>query len=324
MLRSLLALLSVPFGILAATLSVSGQSQVPSISSLATQQEPSDLLRPSTVPEGYSITPFGFFHSSCVQRLAKGERLLSDGRIQHADGTVEKNVAVCNYPRFTPTGLPVTAGVRLPDVNGWLENANITTDTPSESYGALIAIWTVPPRPVANDGQWLFFFPGFEDINDTQSILQPVLQWSPSQWVIASWNCCLNNIATESPVVIINAGDQIYGSITSACPAGTVSCATWNVLSLDLSTGESTTLTNTPSEGQVFNWAFGGVLEPYYIVACDDFPPDHRAVFDNVTVFDENLHPIADPKWSETFNSTVQPQCGYGVKTTRHKVSLFY
>ena len=88
-----------------------------------------------------------------------------------------------------------------------------------------------------------------------------------------------------------------------------------NVLSLDSSTGESTTLSNTPSEGQVLNWAFGGVLEPYYIVACDDFPPDRRTVFDNVTVFDENLHPIADPKWSETFNSTVQPQCGYGVKT---------
>ena len=28
---------------------------------------------------------------------------------------------------------------------------------------------------------------------------------------------------------------------------------------------DSTTLSDTPSDGQIFNWAFGGVLEPYYI-----------------------------------------------------------
>src|ERR1035441_2122355 len=47
--------------------------------------------RPATVPEGYVITPFGYFHPSCVQSLAKGERLLADGRVQHADGTDRKS-----------------------------------------------------------------------------------------------------------------------------------------------------------------------------------------------------------------------------------------
>lgn len=251
---------------------------------------------------------------------------MADGRVQHADGTAEKKAAVCNYPRYTSTGLPVSAGAAAtpPDVNGWLENANIFTGSPTTSYGAMIAIWTVPPRPRANDGQWLFFFPGLEDINDTQSILQPVLQWSPSEWVIASWNCCLNNVVTESPVVAVNPGDKIYGSITSACPAGTLSCPTWNVLTLDMSTGESTTLSNTPSAGQIFNWAFGAVLEPYYVVACDDYPPDRRVVFDRVTLFDQYLHPIAEPNWSEVSNSTAQPQCGYGVKAKHHEVSLDY
>jgi hypothetical protein len=282
--------------------------------------------RPHNVPYGYLITPFGYFHPSCVQKLAKGERLLTDGRVQHADGTVDVNVAVCNYPRYTATGLPVNGGAAIvPQIDGWVENANITTGSATESYGALIATWTVPPQPTGQDDEVLFFFPGFEDINDYQtSILQPVLQWAPREWTIASWNCCLNGITVESPPVNVRSGDVIYGSITSTCPAGTVSCATWNVLSLDLFTGESTTLSDTPSEGQMFNWAFGGVLEAYNIVSCADFPPNRQIVFGHVTVFDEYLHPIHDPKWTVTSVFPSDPACSYGVKADRHEVHLDY
>ena len=281
--------------------------------------------RPPNVPDGYVITPFGYFHASCVQSLAKGERLLADGRLQHADGNIEPNVAVCNYPHYTRGGIPLTAETNnAPEINGWIESASITTGSATKSYGALIAVWTVPPQPSANDGQVLYFFPGFEDINSTQSILQPVLQWNQGQWSVASWNCCLNGIATNSSGVGVASGDRIYGSITSSCPPATLSCATWNVLSLDLSTGESTTLSSTPSEGQVFNWAFGGVLEPYYVIRCDDYPPNRQLSFDEITVFNQALHPISDPKWSGSFNSTATPQCGYAVKETPHEVTLDY
>jgi hypothetical protein len=286
--------------------------------------------RPTNVPEGYVITPFGYFHPSCVQSLAEGERLLADGRVQHADGTIEKDVAVCNYPHYTRGGTPLTTkennteAKTSPEISGWIESASITTGSATKSYGALIATWTVPPQPSADDGQVLFFFPGFEDINSTQSILQPVLQWNQGQWSVASWNCCLNGIATNSSGVGVASGDRIYGSITSSCPPATLSCATWNVLSLDLSTGESTTLSSTPSEGQVFNWAFGGVLEPYYVIRCDDYPPNRQLSFDEITVFNQALHPISDPKWSGSFNSTATPQCDYGVKGTARKVTLDY
>lgn len=293
--------------------------------------------RPADVPDGYVVTPFGYFHPSCIHALQRGERLLADGRVQHADGTVE-NAAVCSYPRYTASGVPVTTtsakmstlgsdNTRVnssPEVNGWIENASITTGAATKSYGALIAIWRVPPQPTANDGQTLFFFPGFEDINSTQSILQPVLQWYGGQWAIASWNCCLNNIITESPVVNVRSGDEIYGSISSACPPGTLSCSTWNVLSLDLSTGDSTTLEGTPSDGQVFNWAFGGVMEPYYVISCDDYPPNRRIIFEDVTVFDEHLHRIFDPHWIEASNTSETPQCNYGVRSRLDKVVLDY
>src|SRR6202041_1981731 len=109
---------------------------------------------------------------------------LPDHRIQRADGSIEASAATCAYSHFTPTGTPVNATasqtrktntITSPGVDGWVENSNVTTGSPSSSYGALVARWTVPPPPLAEDGQVLFFFPGLEDINETQSILQPVL-----------------------------------------------------------------------------------------------------------------------------------------------------
>jgi hypothetical protein len=273
-----------------------------------------------------------------VRNLSSEEHQLADGRIQGADGSVEENVPACNYPRYTPAGLPLTVSTAmtresqsnhteattLPEVDGWVENANITTGSASATYGAVIATWVVPPQPKADDGQVLFYFPGLEDINNVQSILQPVLQWAGGQWAVANWNCCLSNIVVESPLVNVNPGDEILGSIISTCPAGTLICATWNISSLDLSTGKSTTLRNTPSDGQWFNWAFGGVLEPYYVISCDDYPRNRQFKFGNVTVFDEYFHPITKPEWNTGFNSTMTPQCNYGVKAKPHDVTLEY
>jgi hypothetical protein len=283
--------------------------------------------RPSTVPEGYVITPFGYFHPSCVQSLAKGETILPDGRMQHANGKANVSAAVCSYPHYQRTGVAASAATSAssPTINGWVESASITTGSPHKSYGALITAWKVPPAPEIDDGQVLFFFPGFEDINDQEtSILQPVLAWFSDQWTIASWNCCLKGIVTNSPAVTVKTGDVIYGSITSTCPPGTASCATWNVLTVDLSTGQSTTLGNTPSQGQIFNWAFGGVLEAYSINSCDDYPPDRHAMFQGVTIFDEHLRPLNGEKWAIAVDSNDPPQCGYGIEASRLGVRVNY
>src|ERR1700691_3301747 len=69
--------------------------------------------RPADVPEGYVITPFGYFHPSCVMELAEGNTLL-DKTVQHADGTVEA-APVCNYAHYTASGavvFPDSRGVR--------------------------------------------------------------------------------------------------------------------------------------------------------------------------------------------------------------------
>ena len=99
-------------------------------------------------------------------------------------------------------------------------------------------------------------------------------------------------------------------------------CATWNIFSLDARTGKSTTLAKTPSDGQVFNWAFGGALEPYYVVNCDDYPRDGHEAY-KVIVFDERFIPI-DPKWSVSVGTTATPQCGYKVDAKPFEVTLDY
>ena len=175
---------------------------------------------PTGVPEGYVITPFGYFHPSCVRQLAEEDTLVAEGRvIQHSDGTIEY-LPACNYPLYTSKGEGVAAGaarVEPPTIShSWIENANVTT---SSSYGELAATWTVPPAPTSHDGQTVYFFPGLEG---AVSILQPVLGWNADffeAWGIASWNCCPNGMTMESPAVSVSPGDTIAGTILDTCGA---------------------------------------------------------------------------------------------------------
>jgi hypothetical protein len=173
-------------------------------SGMAYGQAPAGPNRPAGVPEGYVITPFGYFHPSCVRQLGNGDTVLGGRVIQHADGTLE-TLAVCEQPRYTASGeLVITGpeGSEPPTIgHSWIESASTTTST---SYGELVATWTVPPAPTSNNGQTVYLFPGMEDINDVVSIIQPVLGWNSdfgSAWGIASWNCCPSGITVESTPV---------------------------------------------------------------------------------------------------------------------------
>jgi hypothetical protein len=296
--------------------------------STLTRQAPAGPNRPAGVPDGYVITPFGYFHPSCVLRLAEGETLLPDGRVlQHANGILT-NIPACKYSHYAASGEIVAAGaakVESPTINGWVESASVTTST---SYGEIVATWIVPPAPTTtSDGQVVYFFPGMEDSNDVVSIIQPVLGWNMDDthtpWTIASWNCCPSGITVESSPVTVNPGDAIQGTVRSTCSAGTESCSTWNITTEDVTSGKSTTLSDTPSEGQTFNWAFGGVLEAYDIAACSDYPPNAALTFSNVALYDYNFDLISNPDWSITYWASGEaPQCGYSVLTGSKLVAV--
>jgi hypothetical protein len=281
--------------------------------------------RPMDVPEGYVITPFGYFHPSCVMMLKQGNTLL-DGSVRHADGTTEP-APVCNYAHFTPTGAVIFPDSKTvsgidPTINGWLEYISTTT---SSTYGEIEAGWIVPPLPKTDNGQTLFFFPGMEDINDVQSIVQPVLQWyAPGPWAMASWNCCMNGTTWESNPVNVSPGDTVGGAIIPNCKPGGNYCATWNVISEDLTTKQTTTLAKTPAAGQMWNWAFGAVTEDYAVVSCDDFPANTSVTF-LTRLYDQNRQLISNPGWQgNPAGSGVQPQCNYGLKVTQKYETVEY
>jgi hypothetical protein len=285
--------------------------------------------RPSAIPEGYVVTPFGYFHPSCVHGVASGETVLADGRVQHLDGSVDAVAPVCSYAHYTAHGDVVArreAGVEPPAIgHSWIEDGATTTST---SYGKLTASWVVPPAPTTNDGQTVYLFPGMVDLQTDETIIQPVLGWNSflgQVWTIASWNCCPSGTANYSKPVEVNVGDTINGTIKSTCAAGVESCTKWDIGTEDFTTKKSTTLANTPSEGQTFNWAQSGALEVYDIAQCSDYPPNGSITFSKVALYDSNFTRIANPGWSITdYFGGLSPQCNYGGETTANSVTLDY
>jgi hypothetical protein len=248
------------------------------VAGLATAQSlrPAGPRRPATVPADFVITPFGYFHPSCVVHLVKGDVERQDeNAIQHADGSYE-NISVCAYPHYDADGEAITAdepAVKQPKIgHSWIEYASTTT---SSSFGYLYANWAVPPAPGTNDGQTVYLFPGMEDYADVVTIIQPVLGWNAdfaSAWGIASWNCCTSGVTAEATPTRVNSGDTIDGYMFDTCATGTLSCPTWDIVTLDLTSGSFSELINTSSAGQTFNWAFAGALEVYNIAKCSDYP----------------------------------------------------
>jgi hypothetical protein len=279
--------------------------------------------RPATVPAGYLITPFGYFHPSCVAHLAEGDELRPDENlIRHANGT-SSNMHVCAYPHYRADGERVVGderAVKDPDIShAWIEDAAVTT---TSSYGILFAEWSVPPAPASKDGQALFFFPGLEDIDDVVTILQPVLGWNSdfaSAWGVSSWNCCKKGTTYEATPEPVSSGDTILGYMVDICSAGSKPCSSWDVVARDLQNGKSSELIDTSSFGQTFNWAFGGVLEVYNIIRCTDYPSDdgyavgHALSFNKLGLYNDELVQIANPKWAVSNAShRSTPQCSYG------------
>jgi hypothetical protein len=160
------------------------------------------------------------------------------------------------------------------------------------------------------------------------SIIQPVLGWNSdfnAAWGIASWNCCDQGTTWESTPVSVSSGDTIQGTTESACKAGTLTCHTWNITTADVTSGKSTILSNSPYEGQTFNWAFAGALEVYNIDQCSDYPPNSSLTFSDVKLYDYNFVLISNPGWTiENDYSGLTPQCNYGGQAAATAVTLDY
>lgn len=285
---------------------------------------PAGPKRPASVPAEFVVTPYGYFHPSCVAQLGNGDEVRKDEKmIKHKDGSFD-SVHACAFSHFDNKGVvvsdkeassvSVSQGTKQPTIShAWVEYASATT---TSSYGELSAEWTVPPAPSVNNGQTVYLFPGMEDYSDVVTIIQPVLGWNSdyaSAWGIASWNCCVSGTVFEATPARVNPGDTILGYMFDTCASGTKSCASWDIVTYDLTNGKYSELLNTSSFGQTFNWAFAGALEVYGIQQCGNYPPNYDTSFHNIYLYFNNFKQITDPIWSVTNSSSgLTPQCSYG------------
>ena len=287
---------------------------------------------PGGVPQNYVVTPFGYFHPSCVRAIGAEDRVLADGRVARVDGTIEP-WSVCRYAHYTSAGVRVAADAgssnaasrpHVPEANGWVEASWYNDSAP---FGGLSADWTVPPAPAANVGQVIYFFPGLEDYEDVVSILQPVLGWNgfnDSAWSISSWNCCVSGYANYSRPVAAASGDAIQGVIKGDCPAGQA-CTSWDIVTRDVATGKQTRLAKTGSYGQRFDWAMAGVLEVYGVSACAHYPQSGYIDFTAVVLDDLSLRPIGNVPWTASgLMQDSAPACNYSVGVAPSSASLTF
>lgn len=302
---------------------------------------------PGNVPDGYVITPNGYFHPSCVMEVAADEVVdMTDGTITRA-GRAARATPACAWPRFTAGGarIDTTRSVVLhPDpawidgrgygsaptipitddtlfvgtfdrFTGWIESIYAITDV-NKSLASMRADMFVPQPPASPLGSTNFFFPGGQNLYqglDFSTIIQPVLGWNGysnlHEWTIASWNCCLDGTVYASDFLIVEPGDDIRGTMQgSGCNATTGICSNWSIETRNLTQGNAVTL-NSSSHGQAFNWIFAGALEVYNVASCDELSSTGYMDFTNITITDVSGQ-SPDLTWY-TGTPDVSVDCGY-------------
>jgi hypothetical protein len=278
---------------------------------------------PGGIPDDYVVTPNGFFHPSCVQRVESDETLRANGTVTRSDGSV-RQVAACAYPHYAADGTrlinnavpqpSVRAPANPPDINGWVAYGSYTLPRANASV-YIAANMSVPTAPAVHSGQVVYFFPGLEDIEHVQTIVQPVLGWNAfndNGWTIASWNCCMNGQTWHSPPVTVNPGVTLEGRVNGTNCDGS-ECANWTILTRDPVNDHDTTL-NTDGYGQVFDWVFGAVLEAYGITQCGELPQSRTEEFSRIVVY-ALRSPVSAPvaqhaAWEPTILASA-PACDY-------------
>jgi hypothetical protein len=171
----------------------------------------------------------------------------------------------------------------------------------------------VPSAPLSHDNQILYIFPGLDDINDVQTILQPVLEWNvayENAWDIASFNCCTSGTVYVIQGPRVNVGDQIDGLMIQECSAGTQNCGSWAVETYDGTTG-GVALLRTSSQGQTFNFVLGGALEAYNLSQCSDYPPNGSVEFRDIALLDYKFN-VVPQNFGVVLPDQI-PWCNYGV-----------
>jgi hypothetical protein len=208
--------------------------------------------------------------------------------------------------RDTPPLAPAPASPETDE--SWIEAVRGSV-APGSWVSEMRASFRVPRSP-ASGGQTLYFFPGLQP-RVGRVILQPVLGYRADGWSLFSERAHRvgdRDVELRSAVVPTAPGHMIAGRMrSSACNRAGV--CTWTVTTSDLTSGESTTLTEEDSVP--YARYFAGVLEAYGVTRCSQYPDDGSIEFDDVSVYDEDgdALPVGRDDW---VRPSLEPWCHFG------------
>jgi hypothetical protein len=192
--------------------------------------------------------------------------------IETSTGKVVRDFGPSQLEPRTSPGEPGPGDVPgIPD-NAWIVYSqwNLTGSEPIASFSTT---WVVPPEPASDDGQTIYLFNGMEQASGTEWILQPVLQWGPSQegggnyWAIGNWYVPPPNqglTAQKTALITVNPGDVVQGVMTLTSVSGNEYSYTSSFAghpSIDL------TVTDIPQLTAAYE-----TLECYGLTSCSDYP----------------------------------------------------
>lgn len=192
---------------------------------------PAAPVAKSSVDSSLVLTPEGYVPAYKVHHIQKGFALMRKGghmlKIESKSGAIIEDYGEIHSPAATSSSTTTTtlggAGniahgpIPYTENPGWVTNA-YWQNTSSTPITYLITAWVVPSLPASSDGQTIFLFNGLE-ASDGSTIVQPVLQWGPSDagnadgWGIANWYVW-NGIYATSDLLPVQPGAILEGAIT--------------------------------------------------------------------------------------------------------------
>jgi len=251
------------------------------------QQATSNAPWAPYVPEGYVPAPGGYFvHSSCIHTVPSGAVVDIDGNAS-VNGMSLPHNDPCPYPRIKngSTGHP-------PGMHNYMY-----TQQPAgpPAWTAVSTNQYVPPNPVNNDGQLVYYWNGLQDTGNL-FVLQPVLQWGGDNgfggefWQIASWLVWSDGNYTRTNAVQVTAGDYLDYDIEVVSVSGDT--VTFDIRATDVTTNQVRTLSVQESGSEVTGKMFviPAALEFYTAPNCGTDVPE--ALFTNIHLWNGTLNPL--------------------------------
>ncbi|KAF7344283.1 hypothetical protein MVEN_01719700 [Mycena venus] len=223
------------------------------------------LAKAAPSPE-HVLTPGGYRPRYTVHAIPAGGSLAHSGseiQVLAANGSI---VTTAVHPSNPKTSAPRT---RALETDGWIAYAWWLNPglAPISSF---TTTWEVPPVPATDHGQTVFLFNGLQP-NGSSAILQPVLQYGPSNagggsfWAVATWYVDGTGHAFFTTPVPVTTGTTLDATVTLTGTNGSSSFS-YNSQFSNIP-GTSMNITGVPE----LTFAME-TLEAYGVTAISDYP----------------------------------------------------